>query len=55
MVLRLTDHDPCEWDLSRDPPATTAEGVVGTNGKWRFKALRKRVPIKRPRGFLPVE
>ena len=72
MEFRLTALDPCEWDPTRDVPATTAQGcpnqadlIVGDDGKWglcfpcvhppRFKSLRKRVPITRPLGFVPVE
>lgn len=60
--------DPCEWDPTRDAPATTAEGCRNradliVDGKWRlcfacarlpyFKSLRRRVPIKRPLAFVP--
>ena len=51
MEFRLTRQDPCGL-------------IVGADGKWRlcfscarlpyFKSLRRRVPIKRPLGFVPM-
>lgn len=43
MEFRLTALDPCEWNPTRNAPATTAEGcpnqadlIVGADGKWRL-------------------
>ena len=43
--------DPCEWDPTRDAPATTDEGcrnqadiIVGAGGKWRLCFACARLP-----------
>ena len=54
--------DPCEWDPTRDAPATTTEGcrnradlIVGADGKWRLCFSCARLPrFKRLRLRAPI-
>ena len=55
-------RDPCEWDPTRDSPATTTEGcrnradlIVGADGKWRLCFSCARLPrFKRLRLRAPI-
>jgi len=55
-------RDPCEWDPTRDAPATTAEGcpnqadtIVGADGKWRLCFSCARLPrFKSLRKRVPI-
>ena len=56
-------RDPCEWDPTRDSPATTTEGcrnradlIVGADGKWRLCFSCARLPhFKSLRKRVPIK